>query len=299
MKLWLVVLFAALLVAAWTAEDYEIFKVNDRVRADVGEDVTFYSWLDVSRKATSAEINKAYRKLSRTLHPDKFRGKEKKQKEKQYQTLSVVGGVLKDPERRRRYDYFLDHGFPQWRGTAYLYSRFRPGIAGTLVGLWLLISAFHYLAVTVTRKQDKKRIASFRETIRREALQALNGLPDGQDRKLTTPDGKLFIVTGDGKVFAETDDDTRVEIHEDNISTKLKLSQTWFIRLPVAVYNYTIGLVTGLTLDLAQDDDVPLQNQSATDGAATATASGSLTRKKKPRGKKIKLPNGKVAYAKA
>lgn len=292
-------LFVALLAAAWTAEDYEIFKVNDRVRADVGEDVTFYSWLNVSRKALAAEINKAYRKLSRTIHPDKFRGKEKQTKEKQYQTLSVVGGVLKDPERRRRYDYFLDHGFPQWRGTAYLYSRFRPGIAGTLIGLWLLVSLFHYLAVTVTRKQDKKRIAGFRQTIKREALAALNGIPDGQDRKLSTPDGKLFVVTGDGRVFAVTDEDVTVEINEDNVSTKVPFSQTLLLRLPLAVYNYTIGLVTGMTLDLAKEED---QLQTTTGATSdTATASGSATRvtKKKPKGKKIKLANGKVAYAKA
>ncbi len=63
----------------------------------------FYEVLDVPRSASQDEIQRAYRKLARTYHPDvnSDPGAEDRFKE-----ISEAYDVLSDPETRRRYDAF-------------------------------------------------------------------------------------------------------------------------------------------------------------------------------------------------
>ena len=144
-----------LLARCWTKEDHEIFRLRDEVEVSEGQDVTFYDFLGVKPSATWEEIDKAFRKKSRTLHPDKARQQfvaqrstrpPKKPGEKRkpgvhvskgpsqreidkfmkeatarYSRLGVVANLLKGAERGR-YDHFLRHGFPTLRGTRYYYA---------------------------------------------------------------------------------------------------------------------------------------------------------------------------------
>ncbi|KAJ1553958.1 hypothetical protein HK405_006414, partial [Cladochytrium tenue] len=57
---------------------------------DAGNKVDFYSVLGVSPKSTTTEINKAYRKLSLNLHPDKNPGKEAADLFAQYITAWIL-----------------------------------------------------------------------------------------------------------------------------------------------------------------------------------------------------------------
>ena len=63
----------------------------------------YYSTLGVSKTATEDEIQKAYRKLARQYHPDvnKNAGAENRFKE-----IGEAHDVLKDPEKRSRYDRY-------------------------------------------------------------------------------------------------------------------------------------------------------------------------------------------------
>ena len=63
----------------------------------------FYEVLGLSRDADQSEIQRAYRRLARTLHPDvnKDPGAEERFKE-----LSEAYDVLSDPDQRKRYDAF-------------------------------------------------------------------------------------------------------------------------------------------------------------------------------------------------
>lgn len=177
------------LVAAWSKEDYEIFKLKDEVEAAEGPDVSFYDFIGVKSSATVDEIGKAFRKRSRALHPDKVKhsfvaskstpqprkpGEKRKpgvhvskgpsereiqrfvkQAGERYSRLSVVANILKGPERER-YDFFLEHGFPTWRGTGYYYSRYRPGLGTVLVGLFLAGGgAAHYFALITGYKRQR------------------------------------------------------------------------------------------------------------------------------------------------
>src|ERR1700704_21069 len=63
----------------------------------------FYSVLGVSRDASADEIQRAYRKLARTYHPDVNKDPAA---EERFKDISEAYDVLSDPDQRRRYDAF-------------------------------------------------------------------------------------------------------------------------------------------------------------------------------------------------
>ncbi|KAH8023252.1 hypothetical protein HPB51_011695 [Rhipicephalus microplus] len=107
--------------SAWTQEDLELFDVVE----DVNEN--FYTFLGLSPDVDTAGIKKAYRKLSLQFHPDK--NKEEGSEEKFRKIVAVVE-ILKDEEKRKKYDAVLENGLPDWRQPVYYYRRVRKmGIA--------------------------------------------------------------------------------------------------------------------------------------------------------------------------
>ncbi len=64
----------------------------------------YYEILSVSRQASQEEIKKAYRKLALKYHPDRNPGD--KSKEEKFKEASEAYDVLRDPEKRKRYDQF-------------------------------------------------------------------------------------------------------------------------------------------------------------------------------------------------
>ena len=62
----------------------------------------YYKTLGVSEKASQEEIKKAYRQLALKYHPDKNKGDKKA--EERFKEISEAYEVLKDPEKRKKYD---------------------------------------------------------------------------------------------------------------------------------------------------------------------------------------------------
>jgi|SRR5262245_29687192 len=63
----------------------------------------FYEVLGVGRDASPEEIQRAYRKLARTYHPDVNKSPEAEEK---FKEVSEAYDVLSDPDMRKRYDAF-------------------------------------------------------------------------------------------------------------------------------------------------------------------------------------------------
>lgn len=285
------------MVANWSPQDYEIFSLNDKIRKDLGLGTTFYSWLGLDKGAKSSvdEISKAYRKLSRRLHPDKYRGKsksERKTAEERFQRLSLVGNILRDNSLRQRYDYFLAKGFPKWKGTGYYYSKFRPGVVLTFFVIFLLVSTFQYVSLKINRKQDFKRIAKLKEEIK---LQAWGGsyIPplDGSARKVQSAIGKEFHVAPTGEVsLIEYDSNNEMVLtlmDENDIDVNPGLKESYFYLIPCGLWNISIGKLTGRKIDTTVTYVNPNRKEEKTAKKAKKPAK---------KGEKIELPNGKVIY---
>jgi curved DNA-binding protein CbpA len=157
-------------------------------------------FLEIRPNANQDQITKAYRKKSRTIHPDKVKrafianyAKDKSkakshngvnvnkgptQREIDTATkdaharstrLNLVANVLRGPGRER-YDHFLKNGFPLWKGTGYYYSRFRPGLGSVLAGLFLVFGGgAHYAALILGWKRQREFVDRYIRQARRAA----------------------------------------------------------------------------------------------------------------------------------
>ena len=72
-------------------------------------DKDYYEVLGVDRAASEDEIKKAYRKLAVKYHPDKNPGD--KEAEEKFKEISEAFEVLKDRDKRRKYDQFGHDAF--------------------------------------------------------------------------------------------------------------------------------------------------------------------------------------------
>ncbi|TVY87332.1 putative J domain-containing protein [Lachnellula willkommii] len=180
-------------VAAWSKEDQEIFRLRDEVETSEGPGISFYDFLDIAPSANQDEINKAYRKKSRLLHPDKVKqqfiaekstGKDKPKGKKpgvhvskgpskaeistaakaasdRFARLGIVTNILRG-SGRERYDHFLSNGFPKWKGTGYYYARFRPGLGMVLTGLFITVGGGgHWLALYMSWKRQQEFVERY------------------------------------------------------------------------------------------------------------------------------------------
>ncbi|KAI0125833.1 DnaJ domain-containing protein, partial [Xylariales sp. AK1849] len=193
-----------------TSTDHEIFRVRDELAAHEGPDVSFYDFIGVNPSASQDEINRSYRKKSKTLHPDKVKqqlqaqratkSKDKSKKKKPGVTatkpptqseinaaikeagdrqarLGIVADILRGPERAR-YDHFVANGFPTWKGTGYYYSRYRPGLGTVLVGCFIAGGgAFHYVALYMSWKRQREFVGRYIKFARHAAWGENMGIP--------------------------------------------------------------------------------------------------------------------------
>src|SRR5215472_9743239 len=72
----------------------------------------YYEVLGVSRTASQKDIQSAFRKLARKLHPDVNPGD--KDAERRFKEVSEAHDVLGDPDKRKMYDRFG----PDWQAAA-------------------------------------------------------------------------------------------------------------------------------------------------------------------------------------
>ncbi|KAG5950066.1 hypothetical protein E4U53_005513 [Claviceps sorghi] len=208
------------LTAAWSKEDREIFRIRDEISAhETDPTASFYDILGVAPAASFDDIQKAYRKKTVALHPDKVTqtlraqrikqagGKGKgavkqptsaevkaavKQASERQTRLMLIANILKGPGRDR-YDHFLANGFPLWKGTDYYYNRYRPGLGTVVFGLFLVGGgAVHYLILFMNWKRHREFVERYVKFARDTAWGGNLGIPnlEPQSSGPPTPPGE-------------------------------------------------------------------------------------------------------------
>ncbi|XP_031300570.1 dnaJ homolog subfamily C member 1 [Camelus dromedarius] len=170
----------------WESGDLELFDLVEEVQ------LNFYQFLGVQQDASSADIRKAYRKLSLTLHPDKNKDENA---ETQFRQLVAIYEVLKDDERRQRYDDILINGLPDWRQPVFYYRRVRKmSNAELALLLFIILTVGHYAVVwsiylekqldeLLSRKRREKKKKTGGKTVDVSKL----GAPEKNERLLMKP----------------------------------------------------------------------------------------------------------------
>jgi len=72
--------------------------------------VNYYEVLGVDRNASEIDIRERFRKLARENHPDRYRGPDKAEAERSFQTLTEAVNVLTNSTRRKQHDAELSSG---------------------------------------------------------------------------------------------------------------------------------------------------------------------------------------------
>ncbi|MEO8215479.1 MAG: DnaJ domain-containing protein [Acidobacteriota bacterium] len=137
--------------------------------------VNYYEILGVDRGASEAQIRQRFRELAREHHPDRYKGRNKGDVEKLFQTLTEAVNILTNPDRRRQHDKELPGSAksstdPLQIARAYLakgVKAYNEGhFAAAREDFDMAVKhnpsdpkAFHYLSMASTRSPDMMRQA--------------------------------------------------------------------------------------------------------------------------------------------
>ena len=72
--------------------------------------VNYYEILGVERSASEQDIRERFRKLARDHHPDRYRGNDKAEAERKFQTLTEAVNVLTNSAKRKQHDAEIGTG---------------------------------------------------------------------------------------------------------------------------------------------------------------------------------------------
>jgi DnaJ-class molecular chaperone len=159
-----------------------------------------YEALGVQRDASQKDIQKAYRRLAKKLHPDLNPGNP--DAERQFKEVTAAYDLLSDPERRARFDRGeIDASGAERPQQRYYYRDFANGAANPYAS----DAAFADFATDFAAEDDllsaifgrrgrarsRRRGQDVRYRLEVDFLDAVNGAT----RRLTLPDGSVLDVT--------------------------------------------------------------------------------------------------------
>ncbi len=151
--------------------------------------VNYYEILGVERSASEQEIRDRFRTLARESHPDRYRGTDKAEAERKFQTLTEAVNVLTNPARRKQHDSELAGGFSKGQAdfaqVAKVYmgkgvKAYKDGDMRAAYENFDMAAkhnpqdakAFHYLALTAARipGQTRQAVQAIETAIQREPM---------------------------------------------------------------------------------------------------------------------------------
>ncbi|KAF7977442.1 hypothetical protein HWV62_3607 [Athelia sp. TMB] len=256
----------------------------------LGKGTTFYSYIGVPSTATVAEINKAYRKKSMLLHPDK--NPNVKGIHERFARLGIIATILRTTEGRKRYDHFYKNGVPRWRGTGYYYSRWRPGMLEVSIFLISLTSLLQYIVQRMTYKADLQRIEKIVSEAKlaawgpkmipvqgsRKIKMTIGGNP-GVDNEGNRTGGRSIdmVVEGNGNVSIVDDNGEHHPLDAASASPA-SFGRTWFIsvikNLLARATNRTSNDKTEPIAEVTEDTESSETESSAPESGTTTPIEG-------------------------
>jgi DnaJ-class molecular chaperone len=216
-----------------------------------------YQTLGVAKTATQDEIQKAYRRLAKKLHPDLNPGN--KAAEEKFKALSVAYDLLSDPEKRARFDRGEIDASGQEMPQRRYYRDFAEGGGASgfssqgfdVEGGEDIFAEFFGRGTRGSRM--KIRGQDQRYGLEVDLLDALNGrvtditMPDGSALKVTIPsgtrDGRILRLKGKGRPGHNggPPGDALIEIHVRPHKTFTLRGDDIHAELPVSLAEAVLG----------------------------------------------------------
>lgn len=154
--------------------------------------VNYYEILGLDRSASEQEIRDRFRRLARENHPDRYRGPDKADAERKFQTLTEAVNVLTNSVKRRQHDSELASGIDKSTvdftqiAKAYL----QKGVKAFKEANWMAAyenfdlaakhnphdaKAFHYLSLAAARipSYTRQAVQAIEGAIQREPMNAI------------------------------------------------------------------------------------------------------------------------------
>uniref|UniRef100_A0A0K0CW55 J domain-containing protein n=1 Tax=Angiostrongylus cantonensis TaxID=6313 RepID=A0A0K0CW55_ANGCA len=139
---------------SWNSDELALYDLVEAVNAN------FYELFGIGQDASTAEVKKAYRKLSLEWHPDRNDAPN---------ATAMFRQVLKSTELRAKYDNVLKYGLPDWRQPIYYYRKMRKlswyeavlvlTIVSTIAHYFMMWASYYekYLVLSQTLRKSRRR----------------------------------------------------------------------------------------------------------------------------------------------
>lgn len=169
MSLILTVLSLCALAVAFEQIDIDLFRLQDALKNDGGNYTDFYDWFGVKRNAGHKDIVKAYRKISRKIHPDRNTAPGA---DEAFARFNQIYKILRS-ETRERYDYYLSKGFPKYDDATetWYYKRFKPSLLFAFVVLVAICSALEFVMLKTSARRQREYLQTTIDQSRELAAQ--------------------------------------------------------------------------------------------------------------------------------
>ncbi|KAJ3529210.1 hypothetical protein NM688_g7883 [Phlebia brevispora] len=250
---------------SWTKEDHEIFDLVSAIEAAEGQsgartfggmvrltetDREGHNVLLMARRVSYGNYDGNSTSLSQEEHTAAaHKNPGVKHAHERFSRLGVVSKILRDPEGRKRYDFFYKNGVPRWRGTGYYYSRFRPGLGTVFIFLTIVTSGLQYVVHRMNYKRDLARIEEVTSQARsaawgnrltpvegqRKVKVNLGGPPRLDEDGNLVPGRTVDMVVEGSNVYILEPDGTLLPVDSSN-AVAPSIKRTWFVALLLKAY---------------------------------------------------------------